>query len=213
MFVNMYLIKNQRAKCLTGSGICGIIHLPEHSGDTMNKSRLLLIIVCLFLVHTQLVTASGGGTLPLTPPAKVSPTETNQNIIFLKEFNILALALAMYYLEAEERLSNDGLKERLGETLDRWEDKFNVTFDLDSIGRHGFVRDYPFTVRGKSFIIRLFDEMDAHHAARRLPDDVKILYQGKFKEGIGFQILPGINDILGEIEPILLQTPERVTSP
>lgn len=169
----------------------------------MNKNRLLLIIVCLFLVHSQLGIASSLGTLPLTPPGKVSPLETNQEIIFLKEFNILAFALGMYYLEAEERLSKDDLKERLSETLDRWEDKFNVIFDLDNIVKHGFTRDYPFTVKNKSFIIRLFDVKDGYHVRRRLPDEVKILYEGEFKEGIRFQILPGINAILKDekIEP------------
>ena len=175
----------------------------------MNKNRLLIIAVCLFLVHSQLGLASSLGTLPLTPPVKVSPTETNQNIIFLKEFNILAFALAMYHLEAEERLSNDSLKEHFSETLERWEDKFNVIFDLDNIKRHGFVRYYPFTVKNKSLIIRLFNEIDEYHARRHLPDDIKIICEGKFKEGIKFQILPGINEILEskKIEKVSFQEP------
>ncbi len=167
----------------------------------MSKSRLLLIIVCLSLVHTQLVAASSLGTLPLTPPVKVSPMETNQEIIFLKEFNILAFALAMYYLEAEERLSKDDLKERLADELYKWKEKFKVIFDLDNIVKHGFTRDYPFTVKNKSFIIRLFDVRDGYHVRRRLPDEVKILYEGEFKEGIRFQMLPGINEILESEKP------------
>ncbi len=50
----------------------------------MSKNRLLLIIVCLFLVHAQLGIASSLGTLPLIPSLKVSPIESNQEIIFVK---------------------------------------------------------------------------------------------------------------------------------
>ena len=51
----------------------------------MNKNRLLLIIVCLFLVHSQVAATSNLGTLPLIPPGKVSSIKANQEIIFLKD--------------------------------------------------------------------------------------------------------------------------------
>ena len=174
----------------------------------MSKSRLLLIIVCLFLVHSQLGIASSLGTLPLTPQPKVSPTETNQGMSFLKEFNILAFALAMYYLDAEERLSSDKLKERLAGDLYRWEERFGVIFDLDKIIKQGFTRYYPFSVNNKSFTIRLFDIRDRHYLRHRF-SGVKVICEGEFKEGVGFQILPGINDLLEskKIEKVSFQDP------
>lgn len=162
--------------------------------DQMNKGRLLLIIACFALVHTQVAATPDIRTLPLNPHTKVSPTETNQWKNFLREFNLLAFALGIYYLDAKERLSKEDIKEKL--TLDSaiWEKEFGITFDLDNIDfkKKGFTRCYPFTVNGKDFIIRIFDARDRHYLR-----GFEILYEDMFeKPRIGFQILPGINTIL-----------------
>lgn len=167
----------------------------------MNKSRLVVTIVCLFLVHSQVVALQDLGTLPLTPSREVSPTETNHPGIFLKEFNILAFALSVYYLDAKEQLSKEDIKEKLaGNSTILWE-KFNIGFDMNNIDfkKRGFTRYYPFSVNGKDFIIRIFDANERHYLA-----NFEILYEGVLnRPEIGFQIIPGINAILDKkkIEP------------
>lgn len=160
----------------------------------MNKDKLLLILICLFLVHATVATSSNIGTSPLRLNQKVSPIETSQALTFLKEFNVLTFALGLYQLDARERLSKAKIKEKM--TLDStiWEREFGISFDLDNIDfkRKGFTRYYPFTVNGKDFIIRIFDVREKH----RMPK-FEVFCEGIFEDSkIGFQIIPGVKTIL-----------------
>ncbi len=164
----------------------------------MNKSRLLVMIVCLFLVHTSVAATVDTRTFPLNLSKKVSPTETSIKELFAKEFNILAFALGIYHLDVIERFSKDKIKEHLASGFAKWAESFTLAFDLDNIDfkKKGFTRYYPFTVNKKDFIIRIFDIREEHY----LPD-FEIFYEGVFETSkIGFQIIPGINTILKEKE-------------
>lgn len=164
----------------------------------MNKSRLLLTIVCMFLVHTQLVASTNVGTLLLTPPKKVSPLEASQRDAFLKEFNLLTFALGMYRLDTEVRLTGDEIRNILNENIEHLERVCSIVFDFDRIDfrKKGYTRYYPFTIDGKDYIIRIYLEEERHF----LPY-ADILAQGIFhNSGIGYQIIPGINSILNEVK-------------
>lgn len=159
----------------------------------MNKGKLL-IIVCLFLVHTSGAAALDIRTFPINPVKKVSPTETSIKEAFARQFNILAFALGIYRLDAGERMSKEEIKKRLAGDVALWNETISLAFDLDNIDlkKKGFTRYYPFTVEGKDFIIRIFDMKERHY----LPD-FEIFYEDVFKESkIGFQIIPGVNTIL-----------------
>ena len=94
----------------------------------MSKSKLLLLIVCLFLVQATTVTSLDIRTYPLNLNRKVSPTETSLGDVFLKEFNILTFALGMYELDAGRRLTKEDIKERLIEDSIRWSEEFDISF-------------------------------------------------------------------------------------
>ena len=162
----------------------------------MNRGKLLLIIACLFLVHTQVIATENLGTYPINPVKKVSPTETNIKEAFARQFNILTFALGIYCLDTEGHLSKDAIKERLSSESGICEETLALVFDLNNIDfkKKGFTRYYPFSVKERDFIIRIFDIREKHY----LPD-FEVFYEGTFKESkIGFQILPGIKTILEE---------------
>lgn len=162
--------------------------------NTLNKKKLLLVIVCLLLVHTQAATSLDIRTLLLTPPQKVSPIETNPEFTFLKEFNILTFALALYHLDAKEHLTKDIIKRRLATDCAVWKKALNIDFDLDNIdlNKRGFTRYYPFSINGKDFIVRIFDMKERHF----LPE-FDVFYEALFEDsGVGLQIIPGINTVL-----------------
>ena len=62
----------------------------------------------------------------------------------------------------------------------------------ENFNKKGFTRYYPFTLRDKSFIIRIFDIDEKYY----LPS-FEIFYEGTFENSeIGFQIIPGVKEIL-----------------
>ncbi len=178
----------------------------------MNKGKPLLIIACLILVHTASTAAPDIRTYPISPVQKVSPTETGIKEIFAREFNILAFALGIYYLDVEKRLPKYAIKKYLALGTAMCEENLSVAFDLDNIDfkRKGFTRYYPFKVGGKDCIIRIFDLKERHY----LPD-FDIFYEGVFEESnLGFQVIPGVDAILKEVkaEKIALRDPNRYTT-
>jgi hypothetical protein len=161
----------------------------------VGKSKLI-IIACLFLVHAQIAAAIDIGTIPLTPPKKVSPLETSpEHLTFLKTYNILTISLAMYYLDTKGRFSKEAIRDNFEQNLALWAGRYGIEFDLDNIDfqKKGFTRYYPFTVNGHDFIIRFFDVKERHF----LPPVPEVYAEGVFESSeIGFQIIPGINAIL-----------------
>ena len=162
----------------------------------MNKGKLLIIALCLFLVHSGVGATLDIRTYPINPVKKVSPIETSIKEIFARQFNILAFALGIYRLDTRGRLSKESIKETLADNCAACRDSVNVAFDLDNIDfrKKGFTRYYPFSASGRDFIIRIFDVREKYY----LPD-FEIFYEGTFEEsGIGFQVIPGIKSILKE---------------
>ena len=162
----------------------------------MNRSKLIIILVSLFLVQPRVALPFDARTYILSPNQQVSPTETNPDETLLQRFNILAFALNLYSLDAHERLSKEGIQERLKDLPRLFEQKFGITFDLDNIDfkRKGFTRYYPFRVHERQFIIRIFNIQERHFL-----QEVEVLYEGAFeKQQVGFQVLPGIDVILEE---------------
>lgn len=160
----------------------------------MSKSKFMTTFVCLFLVLTQGVTAQDLRTSSVNLAKKVSPTNIHIKENFASEFNILAFALGMYYLDTEARFSKDMIKEHLLENNTFCQEELNIAFDIDNMdfNKKGFTRYYPFVLRDKSFIIRIFDVDEKHY----LPD-FETFYEGTFENSeIGFQIIPGIKEIL-----------------
>lgn len=160
----------------------------------MSKSKYMTIFVCLFLVLAQGVTAQDLGTSSINLAKKVSPINTHIKENFASEFNILTFALGMYYLDTEARLTKDMIKERLLENNVFCQEEFNVAFDIDNMdfNKKGLTRYYPFKLRDKSLIIRIFDVDEKHY----LPN-FEIFYEGTFENSeIGFQIIPGVKEVL-----------------
>ena len=165
----------------------------------MSKNKLLIIVVSLFLVHSQLSAATDVGTSSINLTKKVSPTNTNIKEMFATEFNVLAFALGMYYLDTEEHLSKEGIKEKLLQSHAILEEKFRVIFDLDNIDleKNGFTRYYPFVMNEKDYMIRIFDADEKHYLEK-----TRVYHEGIFEDSeIGFQIIPGINSMLEERKP------------
>ena len=173
----------------------------------MNKSKLLAILLSLFWVHATSATAMNSGTFPLSPSQKVSPTETNQNVPFLQKFNVLAFALGLYHLDVKERLSKEGIRDRLPDASSALDKRLGVSFDIENMhfNRKGFTRYYPFSIEGRQFIIRIFDVGEKHY----LPE-LDVYFEGVFEaSGIGFQVIPGIDQILEDkkIEKMTFRLP------
>ena len=165
----------------------------------LSKNKLVPLAICLFLVHTQITASSDSGTFSINPAKRVSPTEISIKEIFAKEFNILAFALGMYHSDAVERLSKNAIKEKFAGELDSCESEFDVSFDLENMdfGRRGFTRYYPFSVNGRDYIIRIFDIREKGYLS-----DFEILCEGEFEDSkLGFQILPGLNELLEQRKP------------
>ncbi|GEM_PF-1435254 len=172
----------------------------------MNKGKLLIAIACLILVHTMSAAATEIGTYLLNPLKKVSPTETGLKEIFAREFNILAFALGIYHLDVEKRFSKNAIKKHLIIGAGKCEKILSVVFDLDNIDfrRKGLTRYYPFKAGGNDYIIRVF-----HSGERHYLEDFEIFYEGVFEESsIGFQIIPGINEILKEKKAEKIAVPD-----
>lgn len=168
---------------------------------------MLSIIVCLFLVPSQIASTQDIGTYLRSVNQKVSSIETKKTDIFIRDFNILSFALGLYNLDAKERLTKVEIKERLAKEPALLRDKFGVSFDMDKIDfkKKGFTRYYPFSVSGKDFIIRIFDINEKHYLA-----ECQVVYEGAFeKSSLGFQIIPGIKTILDEkkTEKVVLVNP------
>ena len=162
----------------------------------MNKSKLLIILVCLFLVQTSVASSQDVGTSSINFVKKVSPTDTSIKETFLKEFNILTFALGLYYMDAKARLPKEAIEERLTRDMDIWKNEFGVSFDLENMDfkRKGLTRYYPFNVRGNDLIIRIFHTSEKHYLLK-----CDVLEEGVFEDSsIGFQIIPGVNALLGE---------------
>lgn len=161
----------------------------------MNKSKLLVILVCLFLVQTAVASSQDVGTSSINLVKKVSPTDTSIKETFLKEFNILTFALGLYYMDTKARLSKDIIREKLTQDTGVWRDEFDVSFDLENMDfkRKGLTRYYPFNVKGNDLIIRIFHTTEKHYLL-----ECKVLEEGVFEDSnIGFQIIPGLNALLG----------------
>ena len=177
----------------------------------MTKGKLIALLVCVFVFYSSapafpdiqaFVKVSA-----INPAKKVSPTEIGIKEIFAREFNILAFALGMYQLDVGERLSKESIKRRLSADAASCKEAFSIAFDLENIdfNKKGFTRYYPFSVNGKDFIIRVFDAEERHYLA-----DFEIFYDGSFEESnIGFQIIPGIKEILkdNKVEKLALADP------
>jgi len=166
----------------------------------MTKGKLIVLLVCFCVLYfnapaspdiQSFVKASA-----INPAKKVSPTEISIKEIFAKEFNILTFALGMYQLDVGERLSKENIKMRLSDEVLFCKEAFSIVFDMENIdfNRKGFTRYYPFSVNGKDFIIRIFDADEKCYLA-----DFEIFYDGVLEESnIGFQIIPGVKEILAD---------------
>jgi len=161
----------------------------------MNRTKLLLIVMLLlFLGQTQVEPSTKPLTSSLNLNKRITPVEFSRFEVFAKEFNMLAFALGVYYLDARSRLPKDEIKEELLNVPKVWEEKFGIRFDLDKIDfkKKGFTRYYPFIMNDKDFIIRIFEMQDRHYL-----ESFEVYYEGAFEDSnIGFQIIPGINSIL-----------------
>ena len=176
----------------------------------MYKNKLILILACLFLVQPHVGATQDVRTIPVTSIIPVSPIESNPIPTTLHEYSILVFALSMYYMETRENLSMEQIRERLAGQPEVWKEKLAVAFDLDrtSFKKDGYTRYYPFSVRGRDFIIRFF----------RLKEKDKlplcdVLHEGTFPDSeLAFQIIPGINALLEgkDIKKIL---PDKLPQP
>jgi hypothetical protein len=87
-----------------------------------------------------------------------------------------------------------------------------VRFDLVNmhIGKASFLRYYPFSIDGKSFIMRMY------LTAKGEPEPpVKVLYEGALYDGkVTFQVLPWLNEILKDcdIKPNSIRLQSEVNS-
>ena len=173
----------------------------------MSKKRLVPFLACLFLVHSQVALAIDAGTYFLNPSKKVSPTNTSVKAMFARQFNIIAFALGMYYLDTSGNVPKEDIKKIFEEEIVFCEENFNIVFDLDNIDfkKKGFTRYYPFTVNGQDFIIRLFDVRE-----KSIQPACEVYYEGIMEDsGVCFQIIPGIKVLLADtkVEPIAIVDP------
>jgi hypothetical protein len=160
----------------------------------MSIKSIVLAAIASFMVHSSVDATLDVRTSPINPLKKVSPTEISIKENFAREFNVLAFALGLYYLDTHGRLSKDEIKEKLTGDIDKCRESFALSFDLDNIDfrKKGFTRYYPFRVNDKDYIIRIFDVNERHYLAAS-----EVFYEGVFEESkLGFQILPGINEML-----------------
>lgn len=184
----------------------------------MAKGKLTILLVCLCVFYSNAPASPDTQTFvkasAINPAKKVSPTEIGIKEIFAKEFNILTFAFAMYQLDVDERLSKESIKTRLSDEVFFCKEAFSIVFDLENIdfNKKGFTRYYPFSVNEKDFIIRIFDVDESHYLA-----DFEVFYDGVLEESnVGFQIIPGIKEILADTkaEKLLLFDPALfVTQP
>jgi len=87
-----------------------------------------------------------------------------------------------------------------------WKEGLDIAFDMDNIdfGKKGFTRYYPFTVDGRDLIIRIFDVRETSF----LPE-FRVFEEGVFEDSrIGFQIIPGIQDIVASKKIKKLPVPQ-----
>lgn len=173
----------------------------------MNRNKLLIIGVCLFLVQSFVFASPVFRTIPLQNQPNVSPLEAEKNSYFFKSFNVLTFALGIYKLDVKQHLSNEIIEEKLAKSLVTCKEKFGITFDLYKVkcDKKSSVRYYVFTVDEKDFIIRFFDLKEKNSMPK-----LEVLYEGVFGNSkIGFQVLPGLNTMLEDkkIEKIILPFP------
>ena len=182
----------------------------------MSGGKLTVLLVCLLIFYSNASASSDIQTFVKAsahnPPTKVGPTKISIKEIFAKEFNILTFALGMYQLDVGERLSKESIKMRLSTDVLFCKEAFSIAFDLENIdfNRKGFTRYYPFSVNEKDFIIRIFDADERHYLA-----DFEIFYDGVLEESnIGFQIIPGVKEILADTkaERLTISDPATFTT-
>jgi len=113
-------------------------------------------------------------------------------------------------METKENLSKEQIIERLAGQPEVWKEKLDIIFDLERMGfeKKGYTRYYPFSVRGRDFIIRFFRLREKN----QLPV-CEVLHEGTFPNSqVAFQIIPSINTLLEgkEIKKIL---PDKIPRP
>ncbi len=172
----------------------------------MKQGKLLIILAGFALVSTLFCATLRAETTTIIPINKVSPTEPQQNISFLKTFNVITLALSVYQMDAKKRMSKEEIQEKISDELASLRSSLDIIFDINKIdlNRRGFTRYYPFGVNGEDLIIRIFNISEKHF----LPE-CDVLYEGRLDNlALGFQITPGIRTILSSEKPGRIEIPD-----
>ncbi len=156
----------------------------------MAKKRLSIILAIFFLV--QIFTTPielYAETCPLNPQTKVNPNEID--MCFKDVYDTIHLALFIYKLDAIKHSPKNDI---IRNYADEFADLSRVRFDLEHIDiqRKGWTRYYPFSVRGRNFIIRIFLTSERQYQAK-----ADTIFEGEIDNpAITFQVLDGVNALL-----------------
>ncbi len=155
--------------------------------DKRRWSIPLAIFILLCDVASPYVISAAN--FPLTQIKVNTPAPDS---FFKKIYNSIYVGLSIYKSDAVQQHS----KERIIENFKKLCDFSGVSFDLENIDiiKKGWTRYYPFSVDGRSFIMRIFLTEEKY-----FQPVAPVLYEGSIvNPEVTFQILPSLNDILSD---------------
>lgn len=172
----------------------------------MNKRRWCVFLAMFFLLSDLTFSQIASATnYPLT---QIKVTANCPDVLFKKIFDSICFGLSVYKSDVIGQFTKEALIKNFGKVVLNP----SISFDLENIDiiKKGWTRYYPFSIDGKSFILRIFlTEEKAYQPA------VAILYEGNIQNpAVTFQVLPSLNEILADckIKPSRTYSTHQVDS-
>ena len=168
------------------------------------KSPILLAIV-LLLCDVASPSVMSAANFPLT---QIKVNTESPDKCFKKIYESLCFGLSIYKSDVIHRHSKESLIRDFGKAALNP----SISFDLENIDvvKKGWTRYYPFSIDGKSFIMRIFLTEE-----KLFQPAVPVLYEGSITNpAVTFQVLPSLNEILSDcrIKPTRAYSTRQVDS-
>jgi len=157
----------------------------------VNRKKWSIILAIFILVQDAAISSSAFPAInyPLT---QIKVYQNSVDRSFKKIYDSVCMGLAIYKSDVINRSS----KEDLINIFSRIVSIPGIKFDLENIDilKKGWTRYYPFSIDGKSFIMRIFLT-----AEKLYQPSVTVLYEGSVENpAVTFQVLPSLNEILAD---------------